>query len=285
MPMNLSLFHKQLDVVDLSPGEMVCQAEESWLFTNVMGGPLAMLPDVSHIERVLNIACGSGDWAIDTAFAFPHMEVAGIDFNPTSIAYANAKVLSQNLQNISFGTMNWLQPLDFSNDTFDLIYGGFLAGLVPRALWPAVLAEFFRILRPGGILCLTDSDTILSNSAATEQVNALFSQASQRAGFGFSPSGRTMGITPVLGSLLRKTGLCDVQHSAYMLDFSAKTAAWTSIYHSFVVMGTSMLSLVVSTALASKEDVADLQYQVLLDLLSDDFCGVWPFLCVWGTKP
>src|SRR5438270_8393850 len=37
--------------------------------------------DVSTIHHVLDVACGSGEWAIAVARANPHMQVVGIDNN------------------------------------------------------------------------------------------------------------------------------------------------------------------------------------------------------------
>ena len=41
--------------------------------------PLPEQADISPIHRVLDIASGSGEWAIAIAQAYPHMQIVGID--------------------------------------------------------------------------------------------------------------------------------------------------------------------------------------------------------------
>ncbi len=105
--------------------------EQSRLFTQCMGGPLTGLPDPANFQSILDIACGPGDWVLDVAFAHPTSEVAGIDISQIMIEYANARMRTQNVSNASFGVMNILKPLEFSDHTFDLVNARFLLASYP----------------------------------------------------------------------------------------------------------------------------------------------------------
>ncbi len=69
---------------------------------------------------------------------------------------------------------------------------------LPEA-WPHLLQECVRITRPGGSIRLTEAEYSLSNSPAFERIGALCTQALKIAGQSFSPDGRHIGITPMLG--------------------------------------------------------------------------------------
>src|SRR5690242_894142 len=75
--------------------------------TQAMGGPLAGLTtkEVAGLHAVLDVACGPGGWVLDTAFAYPHIDVSGVDISRTMVDYANARARTQELYNASFGVM------------------------------------------------------------------------------------------------------------------------------------------------------------------------------------
>ena len=133
-----------------SPAEMARLINQERLLTQAMNGPLAGL-DPSTFQRLLDLGCGPGGWVLDVAFAYPGMEVAGVDISKTMIEYANARARSQQLSNTSFGLMDITKPLDFGDDSFDLVNTRFLFAALRRDAWPSFIAECMRILRPGGI--------------------------------------------------------------------------------------------------------------------------------------
>src|SRR6185312_15034081 len=91
------------------------------------------------------------------------------------------------LLNASFEVMNILAPLDFSDHTFDLVNIGPSGARIPRSAWPTLLHECLRVLRPGGILRLTQTDGAGSTtSPAYERFHRLTVQALHQAGCGFS---------------------------------------------------------------------------------------------------
>jgi ubiquinone/menaquinone biosynthesis C-methylase UbiE len=267
------------------PVEIAHLSEQVWLLIRTMGDLMADLPKPDTMQRVLDIGCGPGDWAMDVAFTYPHLEVAGIDRSPNIIQYANAKAWSQHLTNVSFGVMDVFSPLDFSDNTFDLVQGTLLSGLVPAVSWQPLLRECLRILRPGGVLRLIDCDKVRTNCASCERFSRLLCQLLHASGYGFSPDGDEIGVTPVLESFLRQTGFAQVKNTAYVINWSADTPAWHSACRSLEITGQMFLDALDEKKVMTRKDAEMLYKQALIDMRADSFCGIWPFLSVRGVKP
>ncbi len=124
-----------------------------------------------------------------------------------------------------------------------------------------------------------------SNSPAFEQFYTLGLRAMQKLGHGFSPDGRTLGMTYMLERLLRNAGFQELQTASCALNFSAEAAAWKDIYRNHELAGQTVQLLLSKLGLATAEEAAQLHQQSLIEMLSPDFCGIWPLMSVWGTRP
>ena len=269
-----------------SATEMARLIDLDRVITKGMEGPLAEQDHPERFRAILDLACGPGGWVLDTAFKYPETEVAGVDISRTMIDYANARARTQCRNNASFGVMDIRQPLDFSDQSFDLINARCLVGVLHQEVWPRLLEECKRLLRPGGILRITETDSGgFTTSAACEKINTLFSQFLHRAGYGFSPDGRTNGITPALARLFRKAGFVGIKGKAHAILFSPYDETYADIRgmaRAGVLQGRPFLT---SSGLITEDEFDKLYQQMELEMLSDEFSGVWPFLTVWGTKP
>ena len=75
-----------LDSADTA--EMVRLRNQDRFLIKAMGGPLAPLSSVPEQSRILDLACGPGGWALDTATHYSTSEVVGIDISHMMIDYA-----------------------------------------------------------------------------------------------------------------------------------------------------------------------------------------------------
>ncbi len=239
----------------------------------------------SHVHDLLDIACGSGNWALQVAQAYPHIEVTGIDLNTQMILYARAHALLEGLPNAQFLLMDALKPLDFPDHSFDLVNARLLLAFMPPAAWPRLLQECVRITRPGGIIRLTESEYGLSNSPACEHIGELCTQALKVAGQSFSPDGRHVGITPMLGQFLREAGCRNIRHFASALDYSAGTAVHDIMYQNTVNTLQSVQPFLIRCGLTTQEAITALYQQVLQEMRAAGFCAIEFFLTVWGERP
>jgi len=198
------------------------------------------------------------------------------------IQYAQAYAQVRQLPNAHFRVMNALQPLDFPDASFDLVNARTIASLVAPDAWPRLIAECQRLLRPGGVLRLTETEWGFTNKPGLETFCALFNQALARVGRSFSPTGRHFGTTPMLGRLLRTGGFHSLGSKAHVLNYSAGTPEHLPTYEDFK-MGFQLLQpFMISAGVTHQEEIEHLYEQVMNEMLEEDFCGLFYFLTVWG---
>ena len=100
-------------------------------------------------------------------------------------------------------------------NSFDLVHGRLLNGFLPLENWPLLLRECKRILRPDGVICLTEAEWGIGNSPVSERFSFLLTQAMYHAKHTISPYG--FGTTVMLQPFLRQAGYQDIQAQAHYL--------------------------------------------------------------------
>jgi ubiquinone/menaquinone biosynthesis C-methylase UbiE len=198
--------------------EMARLMHQGRLLTKGMGGLFREQFNISNTHDILDIACGPGGWVLDVAHTYPKIQVTGIDISKLVIQYARAQAKVQWLNNAHFQTMDALKPLEFPDSSFDFVNTRFLFGFMSKEAWSQLMQECLGILRPGGTLRLTECESPLSNSLASERLYGMISQALRAAGRSFSPDGRNVGITPMIGRFLQDADSQNIHKKAHILD-------------------------------------------------------------------
>lgn len=102
-------------------------------------------------ERVLDAGCGTGHTALTFA---PHVaSVIGVDFTGAMLDQARRLADERGLHNVDF-RLGDVEQLPFARSEFDLVVSRYSAHHWPHP--QRALAEFRRVLRPGGRLILSD---------------------------------------------------------------------------------------------------------------------------------
>ena len=265
--------------------EMARLAMQDRLTTKAMGGLLPEQANLSAIHDILDIACGPGAWALDMAQAFPQKRVTGIDISRLMVEYAQAQAREKDLHNATFQVMDALNPLEFADNSFDLVNARFITGFMSKAAWPLLVRECTRILRPGGILRLTECESPLTNSKGSERMYEMLAQALARADRIFSVDGRHIGITPVLGRLLHDAGFVAIQKRSHVIDYSFGTEAHAGCYQDVMTFLKLLQPFFVNVGVTTQEEANRLYLQTLEEMRSENFCGIFFFLTAWGMKP
>ena len=265
--------------------EMARLMRQDQLLTQGMGGILPEKPDLSQAKSILDLACGPGGWALETAYTYPTIQVVGVDISENMVNYANAQARAQLLSNARFQTMNILQPLAFPNASFDLVNARYTLGFIRSEAWPVLIQECLRLLRPGGILRFTEFEWGGANKPCFEKSLTSLSLAMHKAGYGCSPSGHYLGVLPMLPRWFQDAGLRDVGTMAHTLNFSAGTEARDGFYYNHASAFQILTPFVIKYGIATEEEWKDLYQKGLAEMYLDDFCAMWILLTVWGTKP
>lgn len=267
-----------------SATEMARLMYQDRLLTKGMGGLFSEQDDVSHMHDILDIACGPGGWVLDVAYTYPKINVVGVDISHIIIEYAKAQAWSQGLENASFRIMNVLNGLDFPDSSFDLVNARFLAGFMSPTAWPQLLQECLRITRPGGIIRVTECEIGITNNVAFEKFGGMIARALYLAGQSFSPDGRNISITPMLGGLLSDAGYQHIQERAHALNGSAGTEAYQSYYQDAQIAYKLAEPFLIKMKVTTKEEFDELYNQAMAEALLDNFRAIWFYLTATGKK-
>jgi ubiquinone/menaquinone biosynthesis C-methylase UbiE len=249
---------------------------------------LGLFPRQMQIPQqaaILDIGCGPGEWMLEVARQFPESQITGIDISKMMIAYAQHTAREQELHNVSFFVMDARQPLEFPDASFDIVHMRFFAGSLTTTLWPKVIAEGYRVLRPGGIFCNTEGESLgITTSPSLARCNSLQIQALRMAGQCFAPEGDHMGITAVQVRLLRDAGFQHIQEQAYAVDYSAGMPRHQGAYDDWRTVMKLMQPVLIRCGLATQAELDTLYERALSEMNEANFCAITYLHAVWGEK-
>lgn len=110
-----------------------------------------------HPKSLLDIATGTGDFAILSAQMLKPQRLVGADISEGMMEIGRKKVAALGLQDIvTFEKENCLH-LSYNSDTFDAVTAAF--GIRNFADLDAGLREMYRVLKPGGHLSIVELTT------------------------------------------------------------------------------------------------------------------------------
>lgn len=276
---------KSTYIVDGSDAAEIARLiNQDHLLTRNMKGPFPERSDFSQIHDVVDLACGPGGWVLEMARTSPKISVLGIDLSKEMVNYARAFARSQGLENAQFRVMNILQPFELPDESFDVVNARFIYPVMPVDGWPAFMQECKRILRPGGILRLTEPEWPMSSAPNCEKLVALFLQALHRAGRSFSPDGRHLSITPMLGHFLRQAGFSAINSYAHVLNYSVGTEEHETYFQNLMVAFRLLLPFMEEWKVITAEEFEMTYQRALAEMMADNFCGLCFYITSWGEK-
>jgi ubiquinone/menaquinone biosynthesis C-methylase UbiE len=252
------------------------------LFTAGMGGVLPEQPDPTIFPCVLDVGCGTGDWLIELAKTTPTCtRLIGVDASLKVIEYARAQaVAAQVSDRVEFHVADALRMLEFPNGYFNLVNHRAAMSWLRTWDWPKLLQEYQRVCGPGGVVRITETDTLVkSSSPALSRLNELFLQAFHQAGHTFTPTNKD--IASELAHLLQQHGLQQVQTCAYPLEYHANTSAWQSLFEHNKLGFRTIVPFLHKWARVP-EDYEEIYQQMLNEMQQPDFVTTWNLLTVWG---
>lgn len=183
---------------------------------------LPLLPHLFQVDqhphaRILDLGCGPATWTIQVARSYPACEVVGVDINPRMTAYAISQADAQKLD-VQFQVQDILQPLNFPDESFDLVNLRLGVGYIPIAKAPTVFQECWRVLKPNGVLRNIESVQISSPYVVYQQTMQWIAQAFYAAGLTYNAF--EMSLSAGTARIFQGIGFQPVEIVPHLLDIS-----------------------------------------------------------------
>lgn len=118
------------------------------------GRALASVIPPGRYEKILDMGCGIGQKTIPIADAFPGAEMHAIDLGAPMIKYAHKRAERMG-RRIHFSQQN-VERTNFAAGTFDLVVSTILLHELPPNAIRKMIAESYRVLKPGGLAAHLD---------------------------------------------------------------------------------------------------------------------------------
>ncbi len=189
------------------------------------------------------------------------------------------------MKNASFGVMDITQPFEITDNSIDLVNARFLVGVLMREAWLPFLGECHRVLRPGGLLRLTEAAEFgQTTSESVNQLLILTRYALYQIGYGFT-SEQGLNVLPMLLSYYKQHRYQNIQVQASALHYSADTEAWADMFHNLDIIHQQMRPLLLKLELINEQLFDTLYQEAMIAMQQSSFCGIVHITSVIGQKP
>lgn len=242
--------------------------------------------ELEGFEHVLDIISGVGTWSLNVAQMYPEIEVRGLEQRSRMADYASGQAEARKLGNVCYTCLgDDLTKLDFPDNTFDLVNASYLFAMLHPHEWRTFFRECLRITRPGGYIRVFEQDWGMTNSPAIEKLADLFLGGLKKANLGLSPSGRYIGVLPLVCTFLSQAGWTQIQRRALVDDYLTGAGVPQNAEQAIRLMANTMRNLTLQQAMTTPEAYEELLAQATLELEREDFCSLLLFVVFWARKP
>ncbi len=132
--------------------------------------------DFTADTRVLEVACNMGTTMV--ALAEMHgCRITGLDMNPKALEKARANIAAHGLNDVIDVVEGNALALPFPDATFDVVINEAMLTMLPRENKAKAIAEYFRVLKPGGVLLTHDVALRVTDEAEAAELRAGISRA------------------------------------------------------------------------------------------------------------
>ena len=244
------------------------------LFKATFDGKLFFSP-VTEPQAVLDVGCGTSNWAIDTAKLFPDADVTGIDLGQPQPSEAPT--------NYQHRIMDWESDWHFDNNHFDLIHSRCV--FIAMKDHQKYIAQSLKHLKPGGWLEIQDFDFPWPCPGSLQRWSDYMMEASAK-------TGTNLAASTTFDAWMAAAGFGSIRHEVFMWPFGTwpidprlkrlGTIARSNIYHGLAGISTKTFTQVLGWP---KEELDTFLEEVRTDLMRDDHHWFMRIHVIYGQKP
>jgi SAM-dependent methyltransferase len=229
---------------------------------------------LAPIERprwILDVGCGTGQWAFEMCVHFGTAIVVGMDLvtgkpsPPPRYRYVRGNVLP---------------GLPFAGDRFDLVHQRLLVSGLPLAAWPGVVRDLARVTRPGGWVELVEVPWKIERAGpAAQRLVDLTKELT--ASLGLDTAGE---VYRSLDEYLRQAGLVNVERR----EVSVPVGRWGGQVGSLMVTDFRAGATRVCEVLQAHGRLSSEEARVLIRDAQEEWEHgqlAYPFALAFGQKP
>ncbi|MGW8314554.1 MAG: class I SAM-dependent methyltransferase [Bacteroidales bacterium] len=125
-----------------------------WLTERKAAQNVLKLAEIENGNDILDVACGTGEMLEKIVKLNPDGKNIGIDLSPDMLAKAEEKLNRRNRGNFKLQEGNALD-LNFPEHSFDILVNNYMVDLMPVESFDKIANEFFRVLKPNGIIVIS----------------------------------------------------------------------------------------------------------------------------------
>ncbi|WP_376794685.1 class I SAM-dependent methyltransferase [Thermogemmatispora sp.] len=234
------------------------------------------LAPIQQPRRILDVGCGTGQWACELAQQFPQAEVIGLDLEP-------AKAAASLPANYRFVQGDVLKGLPFENDTFDFVHQRLLVLAIPLAAWRGVAQELARVTAPGGWVELVEAGTHVSHftpaGPATQQFLYLMGQLGALRGLDNEGA-----VLRSLDLYLHQAGLVNVNRQ----DIDIPLGDWGGRVGSLLSLDLREAGKAISSLIAARFQMSEQEVLALIEQAGQEWNALqtrYHVVAAYGQKP
>lgn len=250
---------------------------QHFMFKAALGGLYAA--PLQQPQAILDVATGTGRWAIEVACLFPRSTVTGFDLVPPPIDDATTGNYDPGIRpaNYVFQQGDIFAGLPFANGSFDFVHMRLVYAATPIEKWLPLINELVRVTMPGGFVELVEGYVLLGAGLATTTIQNAAIALSKRRGIEIT-------YRKTLGSMLAHCNMRDVKQREVHIPVGHQhgrlgTRAEKDTLSVFKALG----SAAIANDILDAEEFTRLYTQMTRELA--ETLTIWPVYQAFGIKP
>ncbi len=252
---------------------------QHYMLKGALGGNFSA--PVERPNAILDVATGTGRWAIEMARQFPRATVTGLDIvpPPPDDAANPSYAPGQRPANYVFRQGDMFAGLPFDDNSFDFVHQRLVYAGVPAAKWPPLARELIRVCNYGGWVELVEGYLLIGAGPATTAIQNAAIVLSERRGIDIR-YGKALGVLAV------QWGLKDIRMREVHVPIGRQhgrlgSMAETDVLSVFKALGNAA----VDAEIIDAGDFNIWYEQMAGELANPTSLVVWPVFQVYGRKP